>query len=114
MAAGSAAAHEGLQARHHKVEERPDTLGHMLTALIQRVDFLAVVTGLCEHLDQPAGGEVLVNVKVGQSGNPHPGNSHTPNGFAVIGLQISLDDAINNAPTLMHGPDRTRTSEIEA
>ncbi|MNN58338.1 hypothetical protein D3C81_1733830 [compost metagenome] len=86
----------------------------MLSTLIQRIDFLAVMACLREYLDQPASGEILIDVKVRQSGNPHPGDGHTSNGLAIVGLQVALDDSINDAATLMHGPHWTRAPKVEA
>ena len=89
-------------------------LPHVLAALIQRVDFLAVMAVVRQHLDQAPGGNVLVDVKVRQARNAGTGNSHAPDRLAVVGLQVALDDAIHNAAALIHRPYRRRTAEVEA
>ncbi|VVP93983.1 hypothetical protein PS914_03407 [Pseudomonas fluorescens] len=72
----------------------------MLPSLIQRMDFLAVMPGLRKHFDQAPRGQILINVKVRQSGNADAGNRHAPHRLAIVRLQVALHDAINDAATL--------------
>jgi len=97
--AGLPAVHERLQTRHHKVEERPNTLGHMLPPLIQRMDFLAIMTSLRQHLHQAPPRQIFINMKIRQASNPDTGDSHTSNRLAIVGLQVALDNPVNNATT---------------